>query len=539
MVPGVDLSLGKVLIDMLLRLARLATICLILWGLVLGARARADEPDFSVLERMSLPWACGQGHRITWDPESHWTNGNSRGLAFDFSMVEGTTILAPADGVATYKSDQKPFIPNLGNYVDLVIEGGWRLRFAHLRDAQEGERQVRAGEILGYSGASGAARPHLHTELFAPGRTSWSSDDTPKIAYYFGVPFGEWVEQAMMANRDCPANVILSGAVRAIQPAVELGEPIDLVVPLRNIGSQETTLRAVQVLMSDSRGTTVSVEAQGQWPAGIQQDQEIQVRAWPNMAGSWQVQRVTLIGDSISASLPASASWTVHESPLKLVGVRVPGALMVSEHLALEVWIENTGPDDVWLDDIHAQGAQPDHQSWGASSGHGQYISAGETARLALEGNTLPQHVGSWDVEHVAFQQGDHLFRLAEVQESFVVLGPQLVVEEAFASAADGVLSIFLTLKNQGTDVAAPESIQVWGWQPEAEQDFSVSTEPSLALKPGEAALIRLDTPLQGIAGSWQVVEAGYWSQGTFCRMPLPTMPLVLVPAEAVAPLQP
>jgi len=524
---------------MLSRLARLAGICLVLWGLIPGLWVQAEEPDFAVLERISLPWACGEGHRITWGPESHWANGNSRGLSFDFSMVEGTPILAPADGLATFGFDEKPFIPNLGNYVDLTIEGGWRLRFAHLRDAQQGERRVRAGEVLGYSGASGAAQAHLHMELFRPGSNAWSVEDTQKIAYYFGIPLAEWSEGATIVSHDCPANIILAGPVRVVEPSVELGRPVDLIVPLRNIGSHQTTLRTVQIILSDGAGATFSAEAQGAWPVDIQQDQQVQVRAWPNVAGDWEAVRVTFIGDDLSTSVPASASWTVSPSPLKLIGVRAPSALMVGERPVLEAWVANTGADELWVDDIYAEGTQPDHDRWTASLGHGRSIPAGDVVRLALHSNTLPQHVGAWEVGRVAFQQESRLFAFAEVQESFVVLGPQLVVDEVFASAAEGMLDIFLLLRNEGTDVATPESIQVWGWQPDGEQAFSVSSDQSLALKPGDAALIRMGVPLHGAAGPWQLVEAGYWNQGAFCRMSLPALPTVVVSPDALAAVEP
>jgi murein DD-endopeptidase MepM/ murein hydrolase activator NlpD len=520
--------------EMLWRLARVAGICLLLWGLVLGTCAGAEEPDFTVLQRISLPWACGESHRITWNYESHWNLGNSRGLAFDFSMVEGTSILAPADGIATFKLDEKPFVPNLGNYVDLAIEGGWRVRFAHLRDAQQGERQVRAGEVLGYSGASGASAAHLHLELFKPGSTSWTPADVDKITYLFGLPFGEWYEEASIATHACPANIILAGQVRAVPGRVGLGEPVDLTVPLRNIGAQEAAVRAVQIAMRDEAGSTLLIEAQGMWLIGVQEDQQITVRAWPDMAGAWEVDRVTCIGDDISRSLPAQASWRVEPSPLRLVGMRIPGAYAVGDRIACEVWVENTSANILGFDDIYVEGTRPDHATWVASSGYGQSIPAGGVVRLALQSSTLPQHVGSWQVNRVAFQMGGHRFTFAQAQESFVVLGPQLVVEEIFASPANEVLSIFLLLKNQGTDVASPESVEVWGWQPEEEQAFSVSSDQLTALDPGEAALIRLDVPLRGVAGSWRLAEAGYWNQGTFCRMFLPVRPTILVPPSAL-----
>jgi len=520
---------------MLGRLVKLLCIGALLGSLILGMNVRAEEPDFGVLERLSLPWACGESHRVTWDPESHWTFGNSRGLAFDLSMVEGTTILAPADGTATFKIDEKPYIPNLGNYVDLTIEGGWRIRFAHLRDAQQGERQVRAGEILGYSGATGATAAHLHMELNKPGNGAWQASDKLKLTHLYGLPFEAWYEEATITNHDCPASIILAGPVRAIQAQVVLGESVDLVVPLRNIGSRETALHTVQVAMRDDSGASLSVETQGTWRMRAQGDQEITVRVWPNVAGAWALERVTCIGDNMSRSLPARASWQVDPGSLQLVGVRIPSALAVGERIAFEAWVENTGPEALELAGISAEGTRPDHIAWTASAGRSLSIPSGGVARVTLQSRTLPQHAGSWQVERVAFQVGDQQFRFAEVQESFVVLGPQLVAEGIFASPAQGTLNIFVLVKNQGTDAASPESIEVWGWQPEGERAFSVRTRTKLRLDPGEASLIRLEAPLEGMTGTWRLVEAGYWNQGTFCRMSLPQRPTVLVTASDLA----
>ena len=101
-------------------------------------------------------------------------------------MEESTPLFAPGDGMAYFLRDERLFETNLGNYVEVVIEGDWLVRLAHLRDPQSGERPVRAGELIGHSGDTGVPVPHLHLEVLVRRDTSWVRPDISRMERFFG-----------------------------------------------------------------------------------------------------------------------------------------------------------------------------------------------------------------------------------------------------------------------------------------------------------------------------------------------------------------
>jgi hypothetical protein len=49
-------------------------------------------PSAATPAGFSLPWACGQGNRLTWGPEDHWAAAKATGLAYDFSLPVGVPL---------------------------------------------------------------------------------------------------------------------------------------------------------------------------------------------------------------------------------------------------------------------------------------------------------------------------------------------------------------------------------------------------------------------------------------------------------------
>jgi murein DD-endopeptidase MepM/ murein hydrolase activator NlpD len=102
----------------------------------------------------------------------------------DFGAPVGTPIHATADGVVEWAS--KHHNSGLGNMVKLVHNYGFSTVYGHLDriEAQVGQ-YVRRGELIGYSGNSGASTaPHLHYEVRHLNRRldpdsflRWSMDD--------------------------------------------------------------------------------------------------------------------------------------------------------------------------------------------------------------------------------------------------------------------------------------------------------------------------------------------------------------------------
>jgi murein DD-endopeptidase MepM/ murein hydrolase activator NlpD len=82
----------------------------------------------------------------------------------DVSTPRGTQIIAPADGVVTYRGRRGAY----GNA--LVVDHGYGIvtRYAHLDgfDTRPGQR-VRRGDVIGFVGNSGrSTAPHLHYEVW-------------------------------------------------------------------------------------------------------------------------------------------------------------------------------------------------------------------------------------------------------------------------------------------------------------------------------------------------------------------------------------
>jgi len=82
----------------------------------------------------------------------------------DVSTPRGTRVIAPADGVVTYRGRRGAY----GN--TLVIDHGFGIvtRYAHLDgyDVRPGQR-VQRGDVIGFVGSSGrSTAPHLHYEVW-------------------------------------------------------------------------------------------------------------------------------------------------------------------------------------------------------------------------------------------------------------------------------------------------------------------------------------------------------------------------------------
>ena len=97
----------------------------------------------------------------------------------DYETPPGTPIVAPADGVVVDFFNDGSF--GIGVCLDHV-DTPWDSLYAHLSEASVGVgRHVRAGEVLGLSGATGLVTgPHLHWQVcrntFFPADISASAD---------------------------------------------------------------------------------------------------------------------------------------------------------------------------------------------------------------------------------------------------------------------------------------------------------------------------------------------------------------------------
>lgn len=103
---------------------------------------------------------------------SHWANCHT---GQDFAVPTGTPVVAAGGGVVTFAGWAGAY----GNAVHLLHTSGVATWYCHLSRLETSRgNQIRAGEVLGLSGATGnATGPHLHFEV-RTGATA-TSDGTP------------------------------------------------------------------------------------------------------------------------------------------------------------------------------------------------------------------------------------------------------------------------------------------------------------------------------------------------------------------------
>ena len=519
------------------RSAGFGLICAIsLFGLLVTPAVLGESPDYGVLGELVLPWECGEEYRISWDPQSHWDNGKAGGVAFDFVLPEGTPLFSPAHGEAHSLLDGRPIETNYGNYVDLVVEGGgWLIRLAHLRDARSGQAAVRMGDPIGHSGRSGVTEDHLHIELLVRGDVGWERPDLDLIDRFFGVPFSDFVEQAMIANQGCAPRIILDGNVAPDDPTPRLGESIQWVVPHRNDGRKAIEIHAIVLHLQNPLGEPITAEARGPWLIDAKGSELIAISHRLNAVGEWKALRLTYDSDNLVGELPVVTSLIVSPGDLRLARIdplagdaESATEVRVGEPLTLAVWIENRGDVPVPLRGLVAHGTRPDGEPWQATSTGGAVILAGQSRRLELEGTTRPQTVGTWRLSHLSFVEDEQELVLGPLNHAIVVNGPELRAQSVDAYPAADTWNVFLNLTNVGTEQYSGGSIEVWGWKPEAEGSFSVTHRGMAPLAPGRSTLIRFEVPLDDGDGTWRLVEAGYWSQGAYFPVSLPDKPTLV-----------
>jgi murein DD-endopeptidase MepM/ murein hydrolase activator NlpD len=497
----------------------------------------ADGPDYAEPGRFALPWACGEGQRISWGPIEHWEAGKARGIAFDFAIDEGTPLYAPCHGVAYFLLDERPFETNFGNYVEVASEdGNWLVRLAHLRDAQSGEHPVRAGELIGYAGSSGVTAAHLHLELLVRQGRDWVRPDMASLERFFGWPMTDFAESAIITNDGCAAEAALEGPVRSVGQSAPLGETAQLLIPMRNEGLEPLEIDAVQLFLLHSSGAALVLDAHGAWRLGAKSGLEMVISGRPNLAGRWRIAHLIYTTGSASHRLAASGELSVEPLPLVISDTIVESrSLSVGDPITFEVALRNDGERDIVFDDLIIRGARPDETLWDASYGQPGIVPAQETALFQLTSTIVPQSVGLWRTLQMGLSVDGHILWFAQFDDSFAVSGPQLHVDQAEVYPSDRSLTVVLKLTNVGTHVAMPDAVEVWGWQPDGNTPFTAS-QPRLApLGPGATAIVLLTIPLDGMHDQWRLVEAGHWTAGAYYRMPLPHQPGISVLPQGLA----
>lgn len=123
-----------------------------------------------------LPYAASESYRLFQGYDGSFSHRGKRAL--DFTMDEGTTILAARSGVVVrLKEDSNrgcgdESCKELANYVLIAHDDGSIAKYFHLK--KNGVRVkmgdvVKAGDPIGFSGNTGwSTGPHLHFEVYLP-----------------------------------------------------------------------------------------------------------------------------------------------------------------------------------------------------------------------------------------------------------------------------------------------------------------------------------------------------------------------------------
>ncbi|MFY0601055.1 MAG: peptidoglycan DD-metalloendopeptidase family protein [Cyclobacteriaceae bacterium] len=138
-----------------------------------------------------LPYPKGKTYKVDQGYLGNKTHQNQ--YALDFNMNTGSEIAAIRDGVVSKVEDKNdrgcpsencnPY----NNYIIITHEDGSIADYSHLKKrgakVKVGD-QVKAGDIIGLSGATGwASGPHLHLEVYT---VSWNKHKTIEAKYYLG-----------------------------------------------------------------------------------------------------------------------------------------------------------------------------------------------------------------------------------------------------------------------------------------------------------------------------------------------------------------
>jgi hypothetical protein len=129
----------------------------------------AQSPPAETRPHLELPWPGGTTYRLTCGYGCYQHQRNMT-YAVDIGIPEGDPIVAAADGqvVAITWETGLPTNLNLGDALIMYIDhgNGWFTRYIHMSGVTiyVGD-WVRRGQVIAYSGKTGASGAHLHFEL--------------------------------------------------------------------------------------------------------------------------------------------------------------------------------------------------------------------------------------------------------------------------------------------------------------------------------------------------------------------------------------
>lgn len=159
------------------------------------AALESVAPEDDPLPEVGVPFACGASFPVS---QGHATGSHLHydTHAWDFRMPEGTPITAARDGVVRLaRGDSRiggcsPSMAAHTNYVVLQHDGDLETQYLHFsRVVVKPGDQVKAGELIGYSGNTGwSCGPHLHFKVAQRKGNGWNNPSRPALLAGFGDP---------------------------------------------------------------------------------------------------------------------------------------------------------------------------------------------------------------------------------------------------------------------------------------------------------------------------------------------------------------
>ena len=505
-------------------LAVIALMATCLAGILPKHVVQAESPDYEGPGDWLLPWHTGDAYRVTWGPKDHWTNGKATGIAYDFGLPTGVPVYAPVDGIARFARDDRPLSTTLGNYVDLETADGWLIRLAHLRDELTETREVTAGELLGYAGASGVSASHLHVEILVREDGTWQSPDPTRLTKLFGRPTSSLQVDALIVNGGCTGMLVSDEQARPLSSPIELGESGLLILPLRNEGDRSLEVTALQVMLESPVGETRFVDAEGLWRFPARSLRTVALRTYPDLAGVWQIRGVRYDTALRACDLPIEGNLVVQ--PLATLVASLSFASPASIGAPIEIAVVLlAGNQMLKADDLLVWGTSPAGGSWQATLGEPIRLAADQKHTLVIRNGPVFDRVGPWRIDGVAMVRAGHTYRLARHTVEAMVVGPQLAIEtlELYPSPTGQIILARVT--NVGNRTARGVPLEVWGWQEEAGGASVAATGYISRLEPGQTGLIRMEPSDTMAPTTWRLAGAGFWLNGSYVPVPLPGLP--------------
>lgn len=142
--------------------------------------------NYDVTFAYDLPFKQGKSFRVIQGYKGSFSHQSEN--AIDFTMPEGTEILAARDGIVVRlvqtntESCSRPECKQYNNYITILHNDGTFASYVHIKyngaKYKTGDA-VKKGDVIAFSGNTGyTAGPHLHFVCFTGGFEKWNTIET-------------------------------------------------------------------------------------------------------------------------------------------------------------------------------------------------------------------------------------------------------------------------------------------------------------------------------------------------------------------------